>query len=124
MPRKLTESAKKRREEKKQRIIEMPANVPDHLKQSTIEFLWRTGKDAKEIIDLTGIAMKTVYENIKRIKETGTAAPKPNPGRPITATSKENVVKARKIISKNPEVSTAELATKLKISKVSFGIND
>lgn len=121
MPRKLTESAKKRRQEKKERIVEKPSDVPDYLKRSTIEFLWRIGKDAKEIIDFTGISKSTVYDCINRIKETGTSTPKPIPGRPLTATSNENVTKARKIISKNPEVSRTELANKLKISKVGFG---
>jgi transposase len=94
MPRKLTESAKKRREEKKQRIIEKPAEVPDHLKQSTVEFLYRTGKDAKEIIGFTGISKSTVYDQINRIKETGVAASKPRSGRSLTATSKREFHKS------------------------------
>jgi transposase-like protein len=122
MPRALTESAKKRRLEKEQRIIEKPSDLPDNLKQATIEFLYRTGKDAKEITEFTGISERTVYQNIKRIKENGTSAPTPRSGRPVTATSKVNIVKARKIISKNPEASRAELSQKLKISKVSFEI--
>jgi transposase len=117
MPRKLTESAKKRRLEKQQRKVEKSADVPDHLKQSTIEFLHRIGKEAKEIIEFTQIAKTTVYDCINRIKDTGSAKPKPRSGRPLTATSKENVIKARKIISKNPESSRTELAKKLKISK-------
>lgn len=120
MPRKLTESAKKCRLEKEQRVIEKPADVPDTLKQPTIEFLYRIGKDAKEIIKFTGIRKQTVYDCINRFKETGTAAPAPRSGRPATALSAQNVTKARKIISRDPEKSQAEIAKKLGISKMSM----
>ena len=75
---------------------------------------------AKEIIDFTGTAKMTVYDCISRIKETG--SPKPRTGRPLTATSKENVIKARKIISKNPEVSNraCKEIEKLQAVEVSF----
>lgn len=120
MPRALTESAKKRRLEKEQRVIEEPANVPDNLKQSTIEFLYRTGKNAKEIISFTGIRSQTVYDCIKRFKETGTAAPAARSGRPVSALSAQNILKVRKIISKNPEKSQAEIAKKIGISEASM----
>lgn len=120
MPRKLTESAKQKRLEKEQRKVEKAADIPDYLKQATVEFLYRTGKEPKEIIEFTGISKTTVYDNIKRFKETGSTAPKPRSGRPVTATSDEKVLKARKIISKNPETSRAVLSRKLGISKVNL----
>ena len=49
MPRKLTESVKRKREAKRSRKIEKPNAMPDHLKQSTIEFLYRIGKEPNEI---------------------------------------------------------------------------
>ena len=99
MPRKVTESAKKKRLEKQQRTIEKPTDLPDNLKQATIEFLYRTGKEAKDIIEVTGIRSNTVYDNINRIKETESAAPKPKTGRPVTDTSKENILRAFKMFS-------------------------
>ena len=117
MPRKLTESAKKRRKEKKQLVIEKPTDVPDYLKQSNFSTV-----PAKEIIDFTGTAKMTVYDCINRIKETGSSKPKPRIGRPLTATSKENVIKAHKTISKNPEVSNraCKEIEKLQAVEVSF----
>ena len=37
------------------------ANLPSHHKQVTIEFLYRAGKTAKEIIEFTGINKTTVW---------------------------------------------------------------
>lgn len=120
MPRALTESAKKKRLEKEQRVIETPADVPNNLKQSAIEFLYRIGKNAKEIIEFTGIRSPTVYACINRFKETGTSATTTKSGHPATALSAQNILKARKIISKNPEKSQAEIAKKIGISKASM----
>jgi transposase len=120
MPRALTASAKKKRLEKKQRKIEKPSDLPDSLSQATVEFLYRTGKEVKQIVEFTGIPQTTVYRHVKKIKETGTAAPAPKSGRPATATSARNITKARKLISRDPEKSQAEIAKKLGISKASM----
>ena len=90
----MTESAKKRQLEKKQRVIETPADVPDNLKQSAIEFLYRIGKDVKEIIEFTGIRSPTVYACIKRFKETGTSAPTIKSGRPVTVLTAQNILES------------------------------
>lgn len=120
MPRALTESAKRKRLEKKERKVEKPSDLPDSLKQATVEFLYRTGKEIKEIVKFTGIPQTTVYRLVNKIKETGTAAPTPRSGRPATATSDENATKARKIISRNPETPQSEIAKRLGISKMSM----
>ena len=42
------------------------AEISDAFKQSTIEFFIRRKKEAKEIIELTGIPRQTVYDCMKR----------------------------------------------------------
>jgi hypothetical protein len=60
MPRKLSDSAKQKRSWK-HRTPEKPADLPQKLKHNTVETLYRLGREAIEIIKLTGFRPHTVY---------------------------------------------------------------
>src|SRR5215470_12001877 len=113
MPRKQTESSKRKRKEEEERKIEKPSDLPNHLKQATIEFHYRTGKSPTEIIAVTGIQKSTVYEVIKRLKASGASAPKS--GRPTTAITSANILRVRRIIYRNPETPITEIAQRVNI---------
>ena len=72
MPRKLSESAKKKRKTKASRVIEDGKDLPSNIKHPMIEGLYRIGWSASKIIKSTGIPQKTVYRSIKKYEESGT----------------------------------------------------
>lgn len=117
MPRALTDSAKKKRLEKKEQKIEDATELPNCLKQATIEFLFRYGKEASEIIEFTGIPKSTVFKAIKRFKETGTCAPKPRSGRPEVAVTKLKIKQVRKMLWRDAEMPMTEIGNRLNIGR-------
>jgi transposase len=106
MTRKLTDSAKQKRQEAKKRIIEDPKGLPDQLKQHTIETLYRIGKDPAEIAAITGIEARTVSRNVKRFKETGTCNPTPRTGRPLSKVTKQNTKKIRQRVRRDLDLAS------------------
>jgi hypothetical protein len=101
MPRKLTESAKRKREEKKKRVVEKPSQLPEILKQHTIEALFRMGWDAPRISREIGFPLRTVQANIKRYKGSGSTAPGAKGGRKPSAVTKRNLNRVRCMLRRN-----------------------
>lgn len=119
MTRKVTKSAKVMQEWRK-RKIEKPADLPDKLKHATIEFHYRCGKEAPEIIKLTKLQPRTVRRAIKRFQEEGSSARRSmRAGRPSTAVTKENIKKARFMIWRNSEIPICEIGRRLCIDEKS-----
>lgn len=81
--------------------------------------LFKKGKSGGEIAKLLRIARSTVFNIIKRYKESGTAADRPRSGRPATAMTPENVNNLRCRIRRNPGKSMRKLAKELKINRES-----
>jgi transposase len=91
MTRKITDSAQKKRSWKN-RTPEKPADLPQKLKHHTIECLYRLGREAIEIIRLTGFRPSTVYEAIKRFQKSGSSCKRSKKtGRPASVVTKENI---------------------------------
>ena len=80
MPRKLSDSAKEKREKKMNRRIEQGKDLPAGIKHPMIEGLYRIGWNAVKIRKETGIPLMTVRDSIKRYEDKGTcdATIKPN----------------------------------------------
>src|SRR3954453_692261 len=80
MPRRLSDSAKEKREKRANRKIEEGRNLPAGIKHPMIEGLYRIGWDAVKINKETGIPLMTVRDSIKHYEEKGTcdATIKPN----------------------------------------------
>lgn len=79
--------------------------------------LHKAGMKTADIVRMTGFKPASVYRAVKRYKDTGGTADSPRSGRPITATSPENVNKLRCRIRRNPEVSMNKMADQLGISR-------
>lgn len=60
---------------------------------------------------------RTVYNIINRYKELGTTADRPRSGRPVTASTQQNVKKLRSRIKRNCRKSISKLAKEIKISR-------
>ncbi|CAK9821600.1 Transposable element Tc3 transposase [Anthophora retusa] len=73
-----------------------------------------------DIVRTTGFKKSTVYDAVKRFKETGGSLDRPRSGRPATAVTPENVKKVRCRIYRNSERSMRKLAKDLKISEGSI----
>ena len=86
----------------------------------TIINLYNNGNTPREIIRITKIPQRTVYDAIKRYKELGTSLDRPRTGRPLTAITPDNINKVRCRISRNPERSMREMAKQLNISNFSM----
>ena len=121
MPRKLTESVKATREWKR-RKTENVTDIPEGIKRSAIEFFIRRKKEAKEIIELTGIPSSTVYDCIKRFRETGSCAKRNRGGRPAAAVTKATMRRVYHILYRNNTVSMRAIASRLDISESSEGL--
>uniref|UniRef100_A0A915ERC5 Uncharacterized protein n=1 Tax=Ditylenchus dipsaci TaxID=166011 RepID=A0A915ERC5_9BILA len=87
MSRKLTDSAKAKRKKKKNRKIEKAEDLPNHIKHSMIEGLYRIGWDAPKIIKETGLGKSTVYDNLKRFEKRGTWTPANDEATKLRATA-------------------------------------
>ena len=70
-----------------------------------------------DIVRTTGYKQSTVYNVLKRYKETGSTADRPRKDRPTIATTPENIQKARCQIQRNPERSMRKMAKELGISE-------
>lgn len=79
--------------------------------------LHKGGMKTADIIRTTGYKKRTVYDAVKRYKETGGTADRHRSGRPTIATTPENINKVRCRIRRNPEVSMNKMATELGISR-------
>lgn len=79
--------------------------------------LHKAGIGTADIVRTTGYKKRTVYDAVKRYKETGGTADRPRSGRPITATTPEIINKLRCRIRRNPGVSENKTATELGISR-------
>jgi len=102
MPRKLTESAKRKREKAKNRVVEKPSQLPEILKQHTIEALFRMGWDATRISREIGFPLRTVQANIKRYKESGST--RAEGGRKSSAVTSRNLNRVRCMLRRNNRV--------------------
>ena len=76
-------------------------------------YLWNEGiYDAKELHARTNISLSTIYDNIKKLKETGTTEHRKGNGQPKKIT--ESVIRAiGQYIRHDPFMSTRTIATKL-----------
>ena len=83
-------------------------------RRSTIRELWHNGlKKPAEIVRKTGFPKSTVYDLVKKLKETGSTSPRPRSGRPQIITSNKRQYLGRLIHSYNA-VSAPEMTEKLK----------
>lgn len=86
----------------------------------TVVELHKQGVKTADIIRTTGYERRTVYNIVKRFKETGGTADRPRSGRPITATTPENVNKVRCRIRRNREQSMRKMAKELGVDEKSI----
>ena len=85
----------------------------------TVVKLHNTGMKTADIVRTTGFKQSTVYDAVKRYKETGGTADRPRSGRPITETTPKNINKIRCRIHRNPEVSMRQTAKNLGMKRES-----
>jgi transposase len=81
--------------------------------REALSYLWNEGiRNAKEIHLRTGIPHSTIYENIKKLRKTGTTEHRRGNGRPkkITGSTKRTI---GQYINRNPYITSRTLATKL-----------
>lgn len=83
----------------------------------TIMKLHKKRMKTADIVRSTGYKQRTVYDVVKRYKETGGTADRPRSGRPTIATTPENIQKVRCRIQRNPERSMRKMAKELGISE-------
>ena len=72
MPRKLSSSANAKRATKARRKVEEAKDLPEDIKHSMIEGLYRIGWSAQKIVSDIGLPRRTVFDNIKRFEERRT----------------------------------------------------
>lgn len=81
--------------------------------------LHKTGMKTADIVRTTGFKQSTVYDAVKRFKETGKTSDRPRSGRPTTATTPGNVNRIRCRVRRNSKRSMRKMALELGISRES-----
>ena len=79
--------------------------------------LFNKGKSKAEISRLLNVPVSTVKRDIKRFNETWNNNDRPGRGRKKIANTATNQKKIKKLISKNPRLSTRKLAKSTEISR-------
>lgn len=79
----------------------------------TVVELHKAGMKTADIVRATGYKKRTVYDAVKRFKETGKTADRTRSGRPTTETTPANVNKIRCRIRRNSGVSMRKMAQEL-----------
>lgn len=84
--------------------------------------LHKKGKSVPFIIKTLNMPRSTVYKAVKRFNELGTSKDRPRSGRPVTASTPENVEKIRNRIRRNPDRSMRKMAKSIRINEKSVRI--
>jgi transposase len=93
------------------------------IQRETILYFWQQGvRKAPKIHSLTNIPLRTIYNNIKKIKKTGGVQYRNNNGRPSKITTSDSR-KIGQFIRRDPTISAGMIAKKLsetgtKVSRV------
>ena len=90
-------------------------------KRDQIVALKEVGLTNKRISKQLNVSIKTVYNVLKRFKETASTATKSIPGRKRSVRTKRLVDTIRKKVSRNPRRSIRQMAKDLKVSRRTVG---
>jgi transposase len=92
---------------------QMPQLSQYQRQRTVIKELWYNNvKKPQKIIDITGYPKSTVYDIIKKLQETGSASPRPRPGRPKVLTPRKRR-HLGKMIASNNAISASEMTARL-----------
>ena len=83
----------------------------------TVVELYKSRMKPTDIVRMTGYKKKTVYDAVKRYKESSGTADRSRSGCPTTAATPENIQKVFCRIQRNCEQSIREMAKKLGITQ-------
>ena len=88
-------------------------NTKLEAQRKTILHFWLNGtRSANEIHQKTNIPLRTVYRNLKKLRETGNLDHKPKEGRPSKVT-RDVAIAVGQHVRRNAAISTRQLAAKI-----------
>lgn len=90
--------------------------MTDNKERVAIVELHKRGLKPVDIVQATGYGRRKVDRAVRLFRETGGTSDRPRSGRPITATTPENVNRVRCRTRRNPELSMRKMARELGIS--------
>uniref|UniRef100_A0A3P8TI71 Paired domain-containing protein n=1 Tax=Amphiprion percula TaxID=161767 RepID=A0A3P8TI71_AMPPE len=96
------------------------SSMASKAKRDQIVALKEAGLTTMQVMKKANVCRKTVYNVMKRYKETGNTTSKPIPGRKRSVRTKRNVERVKKRVQRNPRRSMRATAKEVNISRTSL----